>query len=137
MDAARSLTATFTAGPFNLDFYTVDPCRILDTRDGAGAITSGATLVFPAAGLCGIPGDARAVSLNITAIAPTGPGNLTLFPSDVPAPPTSSINFVTGITRSNNAILLLSAGTGSLVARSLVGGDGEVHLVVDVSGYFR
>jgi len=137
MDAARSVTATFTAGPFNLDFYTVDPCRVLDTRTSTGAITSGVTLVFPVAGTCGIPSDARAVSLNVTAVAPAGSGYLTLFPSDIPAPATSTISFAGGVTRSNNAILLLAAGDRSLAVRPQVGGNGQVQVVVDVSGYFR
>jgi hypothetical protein len=137
MDSARSVTATFTAGTFNLDFYTVEPCRILDTRSGSGPLTSGATVAFAVAGTCGIPNDARAVFLNVTAVAPTGLGYLTLFPSDATPPSTSTVTFITGVVRSNNSILLLSSDNGSLAVRSQVGGNGQVHVVVDVSGYFR
>jgi Interleukin-like EMT inducer/Divergent InlB B-repeat domain len=137
MSGTRSVTATFMAGPFNLDFYTVEPCRVLDTRAGVGAMTSGSTLVFPVAGRCGIPSDARAVSLNVTAVAPTGPGDITLSPSDVPLPSPGNLNFTTGNTRANNSLLLLSSDSGSLAARAQVGGNGKVDLVVDVNGYFR
>lgn len=137
VDADKSCTATFTAGLFNFDFFTMQPCRVLDTRDGTGAITSGDTLVFPVAGTCGIPSDARAVALIVTAVAATGPGYLTLFPSDVPAPATSTLNFATGIVRANNAVLSLSSGDGFLAVRPLVGGNGQVHVLVDASGYFR
>lgn len=137
MDAARSVTATFTAGSFHLDFYTVQPCRILDTRTDTGAITSGTTRVFPVAGICGIPSDAWAVFLNATAITPTGAGEVTLFPSDIPAPETPTVYFAAGRTRSNNTILLLSSDTRSLAAHAVVEGGGQVHLAVDVTGYFR
>jgi hypothetical protein len=137
MDAARSVTANFTAGGFNLDFYTVAPCRVFDTRTGAGAIPSGSMVVFPVAGACGIPGDARAAALNVTVVTPTGAGYLTLFPSDQAAPATSTLTFAGGIARSNNAVLLLSSGTGSLAVLPVVGGGGQVHVVVDVGGYFR
>lgn len=137
VDADKSCTATFTAGPFNLDFYTVVPCRVLDTRNSTGAIPSGSTLVFPVAGNCGIPSDARAVSLNITAVSPTGLGELILFPSDITLPPTSTVSFSTGKDRANNAVLLLSSGSGSLAVRAQVANNGQVNVVVDVNGYFR
>jgi len=125
-------------GPVNLDFYTLVPCRVLDTRDGAVPIASGSTLVFPVAGNCGIPSTARAVSLNITVVAPSGVGYVTLFQGGEGPPPTAAINFTAGLTRSNNAALALSSdGTGTLSARVMMAGGGAVHVVVDVNGYFQ
>ena len=51
------------------DFYTVTPCRMLDTRAGA-PLASGVPLLVSAAGACGIPANARAVAVNVTTIAP-------------------------------------------------------------------
>jgi PKD repeat protein len=121
-------------------FYTVTPCRILDTRQ-SNAVVSGVPVTFAAAGIsafaCGIPAGAKAMSVNLTAVGATGPGFITLFPGDYPPPNASTLNFSTGQTRTNNAILQLSSdGSGTLAAQSLVGNGGSVQLIVDVNGYF-
>jgi len=125
-------------GAVNLDFYTVQPCRLLDTRSGSGPVTSGNLLVFPVAGSCGIPAGARAVSLNVAVVGPTGTGYVALFAGDESPPPTSTINFVAGSIRANNAILSLSNdGAASLAAKATVAVSGTVHLIVDINGYFQ
>lgn len=139
MDAARSVTATFEPpGPPSFDYYTVTPCRVLDTRIDGPALVSGVTRIISVTGLCSIPADAVAVSLNITAVTPSSSGFITLFPGDGSVPQTSSINFAMALTRSNNAILSLSTdASGTLAAQAFVGGGGAVHLVLDVNGFFR
>lgn len=116
--------------------YTVDPCRILDTRLST-PLTSGIARDIPVAGTCGVPATARAVVLNVTAVSATGFGNISLWPADVPQPGTSVVNFLAGQARANNAIIGVASATGALAARSFVAGSGTVHLVIDVSGYFQ
>lgn len=118
-----------------LDFYTVEPCRVLDTRS-TEILASGIPVAVPLAGLCGVPESAKAVALNLTALNPTGNGNIALWPADLPQPPTSAINFAAGITRANNAILALAAD-GDIAAQAFVIGSGTVHLILDVVGYFE
>jgi hypothetical protein len=139
--------AADTAGVFaqgyalpGLDFYTVQPCRLFDTRGNSGApLQSGVERVFAIAGACGIPVTARAVSVNLTVVDGTGNGNVALFPGDAQAPTVSSINFTAGLTRSNNAIVTLArSGAGTLTARATVNASpGQVHLILDVNGYFQ
>jgi hypothetical protein len=123
------------------DFYTVTPCRILDTRLPSGpyggpAIPGTGERVVTAAGRCGIPSTAKAVSANVTAVTPTAPGNLRFFPGDGAAPNTSTLNFAPGVTRANNAIVMLaSSGAGTFAVRNSSGSS--VHVVVDVNGYFE
>lgn len=138
MDMARSVTATFEPpGPPSFDLFTVIPCRVLDTRLST-ALVSQVPRSFPVAGLCGVPATARAVVLNVTVVSPSGPGFVALWPADLPMPMTSVINFSAGQTRANNAIVELARdGGGDIAAQALVGGDGTVHLVLDVSGYFE
>jgi hypothetical protein len=139
MNAAKSVTATFdtTGAAGGLNFYTVTPCRVLDTRAGA-ALSSGVPTTFPVAGLCGIPADAVAVSLNVTAIAPASEGFVTLFPGNAQMPPTSTLNLVPGKTRANNAVLgLATNNSGTLKAQAFLSGGGEVDLLVDVNGYLK
>lgn len=123
--------------PYPTSFYTVPPCRAVDTRQDA-ALRSGYSVRFELAGKCGIPDSARAVAVNATVVNPTSLGYATLYPGDLSAPATSTINFVAGKTRANHAILELSiTGDGSLGLRPFVADNGQVHLILDVSGYFE
>jgi PKD repeat protein len=122
--------------PAATDFYTVSPCRLLDTRTGS-ALQSGVTRLVSVNGACGIPASARALAVNVTAISGTGAGTLVLFPGNYPVPGTSTVNFTTGAALANNAIMPLSTdGTGKLAILATVVGNGAVHAAVDVVGYF-
>ncbi|HEY6066353.1 MAG TPA: hypothetical protein VIY96_09370, partial [Thermoanaerobaculia bacterium] len=86
--------------PFVADgtsFYTLTPCRLLDTRDPPGAL-GGPSLAaqtqrgFPVALACGLPATARAISANVTATGADGFGYLVLFAGDA-APWTSTVNY--------------------------------------------
>ena len=139
MDAAKSVTATFAlSGPPGRAFYTVVPCRVVDTRVSGPALASGVTRVVQVTGLCGIPADAVAVSINLTATNPSANGLITLFPGNGTLPTTSSINFTSGSTRANNAVLLLATdASGTLAARASLSAGGHVDLIIDVNGFFR
>ena len=124
--------------PGNL--FTLAPCRVLDTRNPAGAyggpaLGAGQSRSFTLAGQCKIPASARAVALNLTVTAPTAQGNLRLYPADQPVPSTSTLNYVAGQTRANNAIVGLSA-SGVLAVRCSQA-SGTAHVVLDVTGYFE
>jgi hypothetical protein len=128
--------------PGSLDYFTVAPCRLVDTRNLDGpALQPAALRTFAVAGVCGVPEDAAAVAVNVTAVLPAGTGFLRLYPADQSAPATSTINFVPGLTRSNNAIIPLGVfgvpggDAGALKIQN--GSSGAVHLVLDVAGYFR
>lgn len=121
-------------------FNTVEPCRVLDTRETAGpwggpALVAGADRVFVLGGRCGIPAGARAVAANLTATLATGPGNLVVYPQGGPPPPTSALNFREGQTRANSAVLMLGSG-GDVVVRCNMPA-GSVHLVLDVTGWLQ
>ena len=140
-------TGTLASGYFYLTppppggFYTVSPCRLVDTRNPTGprggpALLPSSRRNFTLTGACLVPATAKAVSVNLTVAGSTAAGFLTLFPGNGIAPPTSSINFMTGQTRANNAVVLLATdGTGSLAV--LNGAAGTVHFILDVNGYFQ
>jgi len=136
-------TAAVTVGPAGTAvlFYTVPPCRVLDTRDPAGtyggpSLQPGATRSWALASQCGIPSNARAVSANVTITAATQPGYLTLFPGDGSQPLASSINFTAGQTRANNAVLPVSSD-GTAAVKAFTGSVGPVEFILDVNGFFR
>jgi hypothetical protein len=125
--------------PSGLDFHTVAPCRLIDTRLAAGPL-GGPSLVpssqrsFGLAGTCGIPATAGALAVNVTVVGPTANGNLSIFPADEEAPATSTINFSVGVNRANNAILPLSpAGAVTVKANTA----GALDFTLDVVGYFE
>jgi hypothetical protein len=118
-------------------YFTVSPCRAIDTRQpGQGpSLGNGDTRRVLVREACGIPFTARAIALNVTAVAPTSAGHLTLYPAGVATPGTSTISIRSGVTRANNAVIALSPA-GALEARATLAG-GKVHFIVDVSGYFE
>jgi VCBS repeat protein len=126
--------------PTPLNFFTLAPCRILDTRNASGpyggpALSAQATRFFVVGGQCGIPADAKAVSVNVTVTGASNAGDLRFFPGSTLPPPSSTINFHAGGTRANNAVVGLSL-TGVLSVRDDQA-IGQVQLVVDTNGYFK
>jgi len=122
--------------PAASDFYTLNPCRFLDTRIGP-PLQSGTTRLVTLDGACGIPPNARALAVNVTAITGSGSGSLVLFPGNYPVPGTSTIEFKAGATIANSSIMELSTdGTGKLAILATVQGNGVVHATIDVFGYF-
>jgi len=119
-------------------FFTVPPCRALDTRVSHPALLGpGPPRVIAVGGVCGIPAAARAVAANVTAVAPTADGFVSVYPADFAHPTVSWVNFRAGVTRANAGVLPLSTdGTARLAATASLMRPGSVDLVVDVSGYF-
>jgi uncharacterized repeat protein (TIGR01451 family) len=123
-----------------LALYTIPPCRLLDTRDPNGPFGHVPLFAFSrrrvgVVGLCGIPPTARAISANMTVTQSTHDGNLRVFAADGPFPDASSINYTTGQTRANNAVITLS-GFGDLDAYCAQP-SGTAELILDVNGYFE
>jgi hypothetical protein len=126
--------------PPSTSFWTLIPCRVVDTRNAAGplggpALVAGASRVLPIAGTCGIPPTARAVALNITAVQPTTAGHFRVNPSGGGLPPASALNYSAGQTRAGNGVFMVGSD-GAITVRCSQS-SGTVHLVVDVSGYFE
>ena len=86
-----------TATIYKPGLYPLTPCRLLDTREReqGPALSAGATRTVVVGDRCGIPQTATAVSLNVTVVYPTGPGDLRMFSSG-PAPLVSTINYSPG-----------------------------------------
>jgi len=120
-------------------FFTVTPCRLLDTRSstGGGALSVNQSKTLSVLGLCGIPATATSIVGNVTAVSPTGPGSLTVAAANAGITGTSSVSFNAGNTRASLALIGLS-GTGSrafTIRNGLT--SGVVDVIVDVTGYFQ
>ncbi|HEX5719794.1 MAG TPA: VCBS repeat-containing protein [Thermoanaerobaculia bacterium] len=137
-----------------LDFHTLTPCRISDSRQSGFLTYGGPKLVageqrtitihdVPAhipswRSACGVPATAKAVALNVTVDLANVAGSLTLFPAGDGLPATNTISFPAGRTRANNAVMPLSFdGRGNLTVYVNMPPGGQVHVILDVFGYFR
>jgi uncharacterized repeat protein (TIGR01451 family) len=133
-------SATDTDTVVGLAYFTVTPCRVVDTRGGApigGPVMQGQeTRTFALAGNCGIPATAKAVQVNIAVTQPTSLGNIRLFPAGQAVPTISSINYSAGQTRTNNAVVTLN-NLGEIAAFIAQPVGTTVHLIIDVDGYFE
>ena len=112
-----------------LDYFSLTPCRLLDTRlAGQGPVlASGASRIVTVAGTCGVPATARAIAANVTAVASTGAGNLKLYRGDGTPPTASALNFGAGRTRANNGVFAMAGnGTGTLAILPTVAGAGTI-----------
>lgn len=120
-------------------FYTLAPCRAVDTRNPAGplggpSLAAASARAFALAGTCGIPADAAAVSMNVTVSDATADGNIRIFPGSGPPTGTNTLSFSTGSNRANAVVMGLLNGTLSVQNGQV---SGLVNVILDVNGYFR
>jgi hypothetical protein len=121
-------------------FFTVTPCRLLDTRQPSGplggpALAADTTRDFVVQGHCGIPPTALAISVNLTAAEQSAQGHLGLYPGGTTPSGTSSLNYNPGQTRAGNAIVTL--GLQGDIGIRCVQASGTAHVIVDANGYFE
>jgi hypothetical protein len=121
-------------------FYSLTPCRVADTRVGAGFsgtqgppyLAGGTSRSFAVAGNCGVPANATAYSLNVTVVPRTAAlGYLTTWPAGQTMPLASTLNSWTGIVVANAA--LVPAGTNGNI--SIYASD-DTDVLFDINGYF-
>jgi hypothetical protein len=119
-------------------FVAMAPERIYDSRKGVGGRTTrigaGETVKVKIAGAGSIPvTDVSAVAVNITSIKPSGNTWLAAFPTGYPKPDSSTLNPRVGAIVPNMSIV----GLGTDGTFSLYNNAADVHVTVDVMGYFR
>ncbi|MEC4576527.1 PKD domain-containing protein [Streptomyces virginiae] len=107
-------------------FKPVVPKRLGDTRT-TGKLAPGATTT-----VSGLPANAVAAVLNITATDTTGPGFLTAYASGGTLPAASSLNTLPGITVPNH--VTTPVGSGKVNIFNSWGGSN--HVITDLLGYF-
>ncbi|MBR7832212.1 hypothetical protein KDL01_03015 [Actinospica durhamensis] len=140
VDLIADVTGYFSAAQSS-SFYSLDPTRILDTRNGTGAakakvaphgsiqlaITIPASSAAPKTGI-------TAVSLHVTAVDATANGFVTAYPDGQTRPTASNLNDTTGAAVSNTVVVPVGAdGKVDLYNGSPTG---SVDLIADITGYY-
>lgn len=111
----------------------VAPYRVMSSRDAIGPFSTpwgpGQTRSVP---ITGLPTDATAVVLNVTALRATAPrSHLRVFPAGQPLPLASSLNFERGVNTPNLVTVGLRGGRVDIY-----NANGTVDVIADVVGYF-
>jgi hypothetical protein len=134
--AAPPAGATTSVGDRAI-FEPLAPARILDTRSPSNPVGPGESRVLQVTGAGGVPADATAVVLNVTAVTPTAGGWLTLYPADAPLPVASNVNFSAGQVVPNAVSVKLGAVGADLGRIKIYNSAGQTHVIIDVAGYYR
>lgn len=146
-------TLTFTTSSFaqlgslssDLVFTPITPCRIIDTRNAGGAISSATTRVFKGwaasyasqggrATDCGLPQTTNiaALSVNLVVISPVGDGWIAAWPVATPMPLVSNLNYKANDVLANSAVLKINQTTADFNLYTTT----TTHFVADVTGYY-
>jgi len=135
--AARTVTAIFNI-PVALQFVSVTPCRVVDTRGpkgpfGGPSLQAGVPRSFtiPSGPCSGIPSNVAAYSLNVTAVPQGSLNYLTAWPAGLTQPLISTLNSYDGRVKANAAIV--PAGDGEAIS---VYATNTTDLLLDIDGYF-
>ncbi len=116
---------------------TSSPTRILDTRTAVGApkrpLTSATPIKLQIFTRGGVPAGVTAVALNLTLTDSAGSGDVSAYPDGTTRPTASNLNYSTGQTVANAAIVPVGKdGYIDLVKQ----GPGSVDVIADVEGYY-
>jgi hypothetical protein len=140
-------------GSFTGEFYDVtrpppppkltaiDPARLLETRSGLSTIDglfnaigvrgAGSVTELQITGRVGVPSDASAVVLNVTATNAQAAGFITVFPCGTTRPTVSNLNTTAGGTVPNAVVTKI--GTGGKVC---IFTSSATDIIADINGYF-
>jgi hypothetical protein len=114
-----------------LSFFPLATCRVLDTRNPAGALPfNGKVDANVSSSGCAAPASAQSFVLNATVVPPGPLGFLTLWPQGATQPLVSTLNAIDGSITSNMAIVPTTNGSVSAFSSN------PAHLILDISGYF-
>jgi hypothetical protein len=131
------ISGYFTPGS-GLRFTSLNPVRLLDTRSvhaelnpatSGGRLAPGQVVKLTVAGTRGVPTNAKAVSVNLTAAEPSTTGFVTAFPCGA-MPDVSNLNTHPSTPAIANGAMVKLDGSGSLCIYT----DHAVHVIVDING---
>lgn len=132
VDIVADAQGWFENGP---TYQALAPIRITDTRIGLGRpspgrIPAGTSMRVNVADLAGIPADATAALLNVTAVAPSSAAYVTVWPCNSPRPNASNLNVAAG-SDAANTVLTAMANDGTVCVYA----SSDLDIVIDAVGW--
>ncbi|MER8042085.1 hypothetical protein [Streptomyces sp. NPDC094032] len=136
VDLIADVAGYYTMDATGSAYRPMTPTRLMDTRAGLGVakakVGAGATVTLDVAGKGGIPAvGVTAVVLNVTAVAPSAAGFVSVFPGGTVRTSASNLNFTAGTTIPNLVVVPVVNGKVSFYNHA-----GSVDLLADVAGYY-
>jgi hypothetical protein len=116
-------------------FVALSPSRVLDTRNGAGAVAGGGDLKLAILGKGGLPATGvAAVVVNTTVTETRAPGYLTVYPGTSTFPTASNLNWNGPGATIPNLVTVLVGTDGSIKFHN--GSSGTTQVIADTAGYY-
>ncbi|QVI61215.1 N-acetylmuramoyl-L-alanine amidase [Cellulomonas wangleii] len=115
-----------------LGFVPVAPARLVDTRLTGASLGPHSRMDLTVAGVAGVPADARAVAINVTAVHSQTVTHLRVWPAGSAMPDTSTLNTDERRTSASGTFV----GVGGDGKVSIYNHSGSTHVIVDITGYF-
>lgn len=138
-DVARRIEPGDMIKPLSTGNLTaLTPFRACDTRQAGancpqGKVGPGGEIAVQLAGVGGvIAAGVKAVTVNVTAAAPTLASYLTVWPDGTAKPTASAVNFAAGQTIANMVTVKLGTNGKLRIANA----TGLVHVIVDIAGFY-
>ena len=127
------VSAYFIQPGSGLQFSSVTPCRLIDTRNTGSPIQGGTSqnFIIPQLGSCNIPSAAEAYSLNVTVVPHGTLGYITVWPAGLAQPLISTMNSRDGRTKAEAVIV--QAGASDAVS---IYASNTTDVILDINGYF-
>ena len=116
----------------DLRFVPITPARLFDSRPTGQSLGPKSRMDLQVTGRAGVPADAKAVALNVTAVNSSTVTFLRVWPAGQPAPGASALN--TDERRTTGSGVMVGVGGQGKV--SIFNNLGSTHLVVDITGYY-
>jgi hypothetical protein len=125
--AARATDAVAATGS---TYFPLTPVRLFDTRSSRTPLGVKTVAI---AGVAGVPADATAVVLNVTAVDGTAASYLTVYPDGVGRPGTSNLNWTARQAATPNQVTVEVGRDGRV---DFYNAHGTVDVIADLEGYF-
>ncbi len=138
------ITGYFVADASHAKYATITPTRVMDSRPapyhvgplGTFSANVPQTLLVAGFGSGLIPGNATAITGNITVVGQTRAGYVSVTPNPpVGTPPSSTINVPLGDIRANGLTADLN-GAGNLSITFVAKAGATANILLDVTGYY-
>jgi hypothetical protein len=123
-----------TSGLYN----SISPTRVLGTLQAGQSVGQDSTTAVTVAGVDGVPSDATAVVVNLTASDATAGGYVSAYAAGSTKPVVSNLNYAAGQIVANRAVVPVGSNGQIDLYNSFGPGvtSGSVNLDVDLDGYY-